>query len=450
MIHGKQRIRDCACLWYGIPVALGIISNRTLIESSFMERRVVITGTGVVSPIGNTSEIYWENLKAGRSGIGPITLMDVTDYACKIGGEVKDFDPTVFFNNPKDARRTDRCIQLGMAAAKMAWKDSGHTHEGIDPTRFGVMIGSGIGGLGTLEEQHRNLVLKSPSRVSPFTIPMMIANMCSGLVSMELGLSGPNMAIVTACATANHNIGEAWRILKFGDADAFIAGGCEATILPMALSGFGNMRALSTRNDEPTRASRPYDKGRDGFVMGEGAAVVVLEELEFAKRRGANILAELVGYGMSADAYHLSAPHPDGAGAIRCMEMAIRHSGLALEQIQYVNAHGTSTPLGDIGETKAIKHVFGHYAKNGLVVSSTKSMTGHLLGAAGGVEAVACLGAIREGLVPPTINLEDPDPECDLDYVPNIAREMTVDAAMSNSFGFGGHNASIILRKFKG
>jgi 3-oxoacyl-[acyl-carrier-protein] synthase II len=403
---------------------------------------------GVVSPIGNDADAFWQSLLAGRSGIGRITQMDTTDYACKIGGEVKDFDPAAHFNNPKDARRTDRFIQLGMAASKMAWKDAGLSLDSIDPTRFGVMVGSGIGGLGTLEEQHRNLVLKNPSRVSPFTIPMMIANMCSGLVSMELGLSGPNMSIVTACATANHNIGEAWRILKFGDADAFIAGGCEATILPMGLAGFGNMKALSMRNDEPERASRPFDKGRDGFVMGEGAAVVVLEELEHAKRRGATILAELVGYGMSADAYHLSAPHPEGAGAIRCMEMAVRHSGLALEQIQYVNAHGTSTPLGDIGETKAIKKVFGNHAKNGLVVSSTKSMTGHLLGAAGGVEAVACIRAIQHGIVPPTINLEDPDPECDLDYVPNVAREMKVDAALSNSFGFGGHNASILVRRF--
>ena len=415
-----------------------------------MDRRVVITGMGVVSPIGNSADAYWESLVAGRSGIGHITLMDTTGYDCKIAGEVKDFVPSEHFNNPKDARRTDRFIQLGMAAAKMAWRNSGMTVDTVDPTRVGVMIGSGIGGLGTLEEQHRNLVLKNPSRVSPFTIPMMIANMCSGLVSMELGLSGPNMCIVTACASANHNIGEAWRIIKFGDADAVIAGGCEATILPMGLAGFGNMKALSMRNDDPTKASRPYDKGRDGFVMGEGAGVLVVEDLEHAKRRGANILAELVGYGMSADAHHLSAPHPDGAGAIRCMEMAIRHSGLPVDQIQYVNAHGTSTPLGDIGETKAIKRVFGDYAKNGLVVSSTKSMTGHLLGAAGGVEAIACIGAIQNGLVPPTINQEEADPECDLDYVPNVAREMKVDAAISNSFGFGGHNASIILRRYVG
>ncbi|MFM7181155.1 MAG: beta-ketoacyl-ACP synthase II [Verrucomicrobiales bacterium] len=415
-----------------------------------MDRRVVITGMGVVSPLGNDADTFWQNLSAGRSGIGLIQQMDTTQYDCKIGGEVRDFDPAAHFNNPKDARRTDRNIQLGMAAARMAWKNAGLTADAIDPTRFGVMVGSGIGGLSTLEDQHSNLILKSPARVSPFTIPMLIANMCSGLVSIELGLSGPNMAIVTACATSNHSIGEAWRIIKFGDADAFLAGGCEATILPMGLAGFGNMRALSLRNDDPQAASRPFDKHRDGFVMGEGSGVLVIEELEQARKRGANILAELVGYGMSADAYHLSAPHPDGSGATRCMEMALRHAKLAPEQVQYVNAHGTSTPLGDIGETKAIKKVFGAHAKSGLVVSSTKSMTGHLLGAAGGVEAIACINAIRHGLVPPTINQVEADPECDLDYVPNVAREMKVDAALSNSFGFGGHNASLLIQRFNG
>jgi 3-oxoacyl-[acyl-carrier-protein] synthase II len=415
-----------------------------------MDRRVVITGMGVVSPLGNDADAYWQSLVAGRSGIGRITQMDVTDYPCKIAGEVKGFEPGPFFNAPKDARRSDRYVQFGVAAAKMAWADSGMELDRVDPARIGVMVGSGIGGLGTLEEQHRNLLQKSPARVSPFTIPMMIPNICAGIISMEIGIMGPNMAIVTACATANHNIGEAWRILKFGDADAVIAGGAEAAILPMGLAGFGNMRAISLRNDEPERASRPFDKGRDGFVMGEGAAVVMVEELEHARRRGATILAELAGYGMSSDAYHLSAPHPDGHGAARCMEMALRHAGLAPEAIDYVNAHGTSTPLGDICETKAIKMVFGAHAKGGLVVSSTKSMTGHLLGAAGGVEAVACINALRHGIVPPTINLEDPDPECDLDYVPNVAREMKVNAALSNSFGFGGHNASLLLKRFEG
>jgi len=410
-----------------------------------MDRRVVITGTGVVSPIGNNTATFWQSLIAGRNGIGRITQMDTTGYDCHIAGEVRDFDPAAFFNNPRDARRTDRYIQFGMAAAKMAWKDAGLEGADIDLTRAGVMVGSGIGGLGTLEAQHANLLTKSPSRVSPFTIPMMIANMASGLISMELGWMGPNMSIVTACATANHSIGEAWCIIKFGDADIFLAGGAESTILPMGLAGFSNMRALSLRNDEPERASRPFDRGRDGFVMGEGGAVLVVEEYEHARKRGATILAELSGYGLSADAHHLSAPHPEGEGAARCMEMALRHARLAPDQVDYINAHGTSTPLGDICETKAVKRVFGSHAKDGLVVSSTKSMTGHLLGAAGGVEAVACINAIRNSIVPPTINLEDQDPECDLDYVANTARERGVRAALSNSFGFGGHNASLLF-----
>jgi len=415
-----------------------------------MERRVVITGMGVTSPIGDTPEAFWEALVSGRSGIGPITLFDVSDYPCKIAGEVKNFDPAPHFNNPKDARRTDRYIQLGMYAAKQAYVNAGIDYESIDPDRFGVMIGSGIGGLQTLEDNHRLLLEKSPARVSPFTIPMMIANMCSGMVSMELGLRGPNMTIVTACATANHNIGEAWRMIKFGDADIFLAGGAEASVLPMGVAGFSNMRALSLRNDEPERASRPFDVDRDGFVMGEGAAVLVIEGLEHARKRGAEILAEISGYGVSADAYHLTSPHAEGEGAARCMEMAIKHSGRPAVEVDYVNAHGTSTGLGDVCETKAIKRVFGEHAKNGLLVSSTKSMTGHLLGAAGGVEAIACIGAIREGIVPPTINLDQADPECDLDYVPHQAREVRVDAALSNSFGFGGHNASLLIRRFDG
>lgn len=403
---------------------------------------------GAVSPVGNDVDTFWQSLIAGKSGIGPITQMDVTDYVCKIAGEVRDYDASQYFNKPKDSRRSDRYIQLGMGAAKMAWANSGIDHAEIDADRFGVMLGSGIGGLGYLEKNHEALLNKGPARVSPFTIPMMIANMASGLVSMELDLRGPNMAIVTACATANHNIGEAWRIIKFGDADGFIVGGAESTILPMGVGGFANMRALSTRNDEPERASRPFDVDRDGFVMGEGAACLVIEELEHAKKRGANILAEIVGYGISGDAYHLSAPQPEGEGAARCMQMALRHAGLNPEQVDYVNAHGTSTGLGDICETKAVKKVFGDYAKDGLIVSSTKSMTGHLLGAAGGVEAIACINAIREGIIPPTINLENPDPECDLDYCANTAREVKVDAALSNSFGFGGHNASLLFKRF--
>jgi len=411
-------------------------------------RRVVVTGIGAVSPLGHDAASTWEGMKEGRSGIGLIESMDTTDYAVKIGGEVRGFDHKQFFTNPKDARRMDRYAHLSIAAAQMALTESGLNESEINRDRIGVMLGSGIGGLGTLEQNHTALMQKSPSRVSPFTIPMMISNIASGVFSMEHGFGGPNMAIVTACATANHSIGEAWRMIKFGDADAFIAGGSEAAILPMGLAGFGNMKALSTRNDDPTRASRPFDTARDGFVMGEGAGVVVIEELEHAKKRGATILAELTGYGLSADAYHLTSPHPEGLGAARCMDMALKHAGLNPEDVQYVNAHGTSTPQGDICETKAIKKSFGNWAKEGLVVSSTKSMTGHLLGAAGGVEILACIYAIRDGIIPPTINLEDQDPQCDLDYCANTAREMEIKAALSNSFGFGGHNASLLVEKF--
>lgn len=415
-----------------------------------MDRRVVITGIGVVSPIGNDLETFWQSLLAGRSGIRPIQAFDTSDYDCKIGGEVVGFDPAEFFKEKKDARRADRYCQLGVAASAMAMRDCGMDVNAIDPTRVGVMLSSGIGGLQTLESAHSQLMLKGPGRVSPFTIPMMIANIASGIVSMEYGLRGPNMSIVTACATSNHNIGEAWRIIKFGDADAMVAGGSEASITPMGLAGFGNMKALSLRNDDPERASRPFDKDRDGFVMGEGAGVMVIEELEHARKRGARIYAEITGYGVSADAYHLTSPHPEGEGASRCMNMALKHARLAPEKVGYVNAHGTSTGLGDVCETKAIKLSFGPWARGGLLVSSTKSMTGHLLGAAGGVELAASVKAITEGVIPPTINLADPDPECDLDYVANTAREVRIDSAISNSFGFGGHNASIIVSRFNG
>ena len=411
-------------------------------------RRVVITGLGALSPLGNDVSSTWDGMKNGRSGIGLIGSMDTTDYAVKIAGEVKGFDPKPFFKNPKDARRMDRYAHLGIAAAKMALDDSGLNEAEIDRNRVGVMLGSGIGGLGTLEDNHTALLQKSPSRVSPFTIPMMISNIASGVFSIEYGFGGPNMAIVTACATANHSIGEAWRMIKFGDADAFVAGGSEASIRPMGLAGFMNMKALSTRNEDPTAASRPFDVGRDGFVMGEGAGVVVIEELEHAKARGANILAELSGYGLSADAYHLTSPHPEGDGAASCMDMALKHAGLNAEDVQYVNAHGTSTPQGDVCESKAIQKSFGAWANDGLVVSSTKSMTGHLLGAAGGVELLACLMAMRDGVIPPTINLDDQDPNCPLDYCAHTAREMEVKAALSNSFGFGGHNASLLITKF--
>ena len=413
------------------------------------ERRVVITGIGVVSPLGNDLTTFWDNLAHGRSGIRRITHIDPAPYPCQIAGE-SDFDPKDYFNDFKDARRADRYAQLAMAGSKLAVRDAGLSADGVDPSRVGIMVGSGIGGLGTFEEQHTVLMNKGAARVSPFTIPMMISNIGSGMISIDLGFKGPNMVIVTACATSNHNIGEAWRIIKFGDADAMLAGGSEASILPMGLSGFSNMKALSTRNDAPEKASRPFDRDRDGFVMGEGAGVVVLEELEHARKRGARIYCELAGYGCSGDAYHLSAPSPDGSGPAAAMATALRHARLNPSDIGYLNAHATSTGLGDISETNSIKLAFGDHAKNGLLVSSTKSMTGHLLGAAGGVELAASILAMQHGVVPPTINLDNPDPACDLDYVPNVAREAVLHAAMSNSFGFGGHNATVVVKRFVG
>ncbi|MBN8708856.1 MAG: beta-ketoacyl-ACP synthase II [Verrucomicrobia bacterium] len=413
------------------------------------ERRVVVTGLGVVSPVGSDIETFWKSLTEGRSGVQRYTAFDSEIYDCKIAGEVRDFEPAKHFKSPKDARRTDRFTQLAMAAAKSALADSGIDLDAVDRERFGVMIGSGIGGLKSMEDECRRLFERGPSRVSPFTIAMMISNMASGLVSMEYDLRGPNMSIVTACATANHSIGEAWRMIKFDDADFFIAGGTEATITQLGMSGFAAMRALSLRNDEPEKASRPFDKDRDGFVMGEGAGLVILEELEHAKARGAHIYCELAGYGLSADAYHMTQPLPEGEGAARCMKIAMRHAKINPEQIDYINAHGTSTPIGDLCETKAIKQALGEYAKK-TMVSSTKSMTGHLLGAAGGVEFAACALAIKHGVIPPTINLDNPDPECDLDYVPKIAREKKVKVAMSNSFGFGGHNATLLATEFNG
>ncbi len=412
------------------------------------ERRVVITGIGCISPLGNDLQTTWEGLKNGRSGVARITAINPEPFECKIAAEVKDFSADGYFNVPKDARRADRYVQFAVAASKMAMVDSGIDVEKLDRRRMGVMVGSGIGGLATLEREHGTYLEKGPKRVSPFTIPMMISNIASGIISMEHGLHGPNMGIVTACATSNNNIGEAWRIIKFGDADAFLCGGAEAAILPMGLAGFSNMKALSTRNDEPGRASRPFDRDRDGFVMGEGAAVLVIEELEHAKKRGATIYAELVGYGVSADAHHLSAPTPDGSGPAYAIEMALNHAKVNTTEVDYLNAHATSTGLGDIAETKAIKLAFGDHAKNGLAVSSTKSMTGHMLGAAGGIELIACVMAIRESVIPPTINVDHQDPECDLDVVPNVAREGPVKIALSNGFGFGGHNAAVLVRQF--
>ncbi len=410
------------------------------------ERRVVITGMGIVSPVGNDLDSFWENLKAGRSGITRYQAFDSEKFDSKIAGEVRDFEPASFYKTPKDVKRTDRYTQLAVAATKMSLDDSGLDLAAVDLDRVGVMIGSGVGGLKTMEDQVTKMALKGPDRTSPFMIPMMISNMASGFISMEHGLRGPNMAIVTACATANHCMGEAWRIIKFGDADVMLTGGSEACIVPVGIAGFCAMRALSTRNDEPERASRPFDKDRDGFVMGEGAGVIILEEYEHAKKRGAKIYCELAGYGLTADAYHMSAPLPGGEGAARCMAMAMNHAKVNPEDVDYINAHGTSTPVGDICETKAVKHAFGEHARNGLLVSSTKSMTGHLLGAAGAIEMAASVLAMRDGVVPPTINLDNPDPECDLDYVPHKAREKDVKVAISNSFGFGGHNSSVLIK----
>ena len=412
-------------------------------------RRVVITGLGAITPLGNDVETFWSNLKNGVSGICTIDAFDTSAYACKIGGQVNDFDPKPFFKNPKDVRRTDRFTQLAMAASKMAVHDSGIDVDNLERRdRFGVIVSTGIGGLKTLQDQLTILLTKGPSRNSPFTIPMLISNMASGFISMEFDLRGPNLCIVTACATSNNAIGESWRIIKSGDADVFLAGGSEASIVEIGLAGFSAMRALSTRNDEPERASRPFDRDRDGFVMSEGAGVVVVEELEHAKARGAKIYCELTGYGLSADAYHMTAPPPDGEGAARAMQLALEHARISPDQVDYINAHDTSTDIGDICETRAIKRVFGDYAHK-VPVSSTKSMTGHLLGGAGGVEMAACALAIRDSVIPPTINLENPGEECDLDYTPNVAREKKVRVALNNSFGFGGHNATLVATAFE-
>lgn len=412
-------------------------------------RRVVITGLGAVTPVGNDVETFWSNLKKGVSGIRRIEAFDTSGYDCQIAGEVQGFDPKPFFRNPKDARRTDRFAQFALAASRMALQDSGIELEKLNRDRFGVIVSSGIGGLKTLEDQYTILLAKGPSRTSPFTIPMLISNMASGIISMEYGLRGPNLCIVTACATSNNAIGESWRMIKFGEADIFLAGGSEASIVAIGLAGFSAMKALSTRNDEPERASRPFDRDRDGFVMSEGAGVVVVEELGHAKARGAKIYCELAGYGLTADAYHITAPPPDGQGAARAMHLALEHARISPDQVDYINAHATSTDIGDLCETRAIKKVFGNYAHN-VSISSTKSMTGHLLGGAGGVEMAVCALAIRDSVIPPTINLENPGDECDLDYTAKIAREKKVRVALNNSFGFGGHNATLIATQFTG
>jgi len=411
------------------------------------DRRVVVTGLGVVTPLGHTLDTFWHNLIAGQCGIDRITAFDASPYITQIAGQVKQFDMSEAFPSPKEIRRTDRCSQFGIYAGHQALLDSGLDLAKENCDEIGVIIGSGIGGLETTMNQHKVLIERGPGRLSPFMIPMLISNMASGIFSMYKNLRGPNFATCSACATSNHAIGEAWRTIKMGDAHVMFAGGAEATVVPIGIGGFCAMKAMSTRNDDPKHASRPFDKERDGFVMGEGAGVIVLEELESAQKRGAKIYCEIVGYGNTADAHHLTAPAPGGEGAARCMRMALRNSGLNLEDISYINAHGTSTPQGDLCETQAIKTVFGANAKK-VPVSSTKGATGHMLGAAGAVEMTACALAIKHGIIPPTINYQVPDPECDLDYVPNKAREMKVNAILNNSFGFGGHNACIAAKKF--
>lgn len=410
------------------------------------KRRVVVTGMGMVSPLGLNVKSSWEALLQGKSGVGYITHFDAKDYPVRIAAEVKGFDPANYIE-PKEIKKMDRFIHFAIAATEMAIQDSGLKINSHNSERIGIVIGSGMGGLPTIEYYHKILLEKGWKRVSPFFIPMVIINLAAGQISIRYGIKGPNLAVTTACATGNHSIGEAFRMIQYGDADVMITGGAEAVITPMAVAGFSIMRALSTRNDEPEKASRPFDIDRDGFVMGEGSGIIILEELEHALKRGAKIYAELVGYGMSSDAYHITAPAPEGEGGARCMKAAINDAGINPEEIDYINAHGTSTKQGDELETQAIKKVFGEHAYK-LCVSSTKSMTGHLLGAAGGVEAIFTVLSIYENVVPPTINLDNPDPECDLDYVPYKPKKKEIRYAMTNSFGFGGTNASLLFKKF--
>ena len=406
-------------------------------------QRVAITGIGVVSPIGIGLEDFWSHLLQGCSGVERISRFDPSRLRTQIAAEIKDFDPTKYLDR-KDAKRMDRFVQFGVIAAQEAVEQSGLKLDGVDPARVGVIIGSGIGGIETLENQHRVLLERGPDRVSPFFIPMMISNMVSGQVSIRLGLKGPNFTTVSACTSSANAIGEAFRLLQHNDADVILAGGTESTVTELAMAGFSSMKAMSTRNQEPQKASRPFDRDRDGFVMGEGGAVLILEREEHAKKRGAPILGYLNGYGATADAYHMTSPTPDGEGAVACMTLALQDAGMAPDSIQYINAHGTSTPPNDRTETKAVHQVFGEHA-NKLMLASTKSMTGHLLGAAGAVEAAVCVLALSRGEVPPTINYENADPECDLDCVPNQKREAKITAALSNSMGFGGHNASLVF-----
>ena len=409
-----------------------------------MKRRVAITGLGAILPIGNDLETCWENLTAGRGGIGRLTRFDPEPFSSQVAGEVRDFDPSEIIGR-KEQRHTDRFVQYSWVASHHAYAHAGLVPEKVDPNRFAVIIGSGIGGIETLETQHRVMIERGPSRISPFFVPMMISDMASGRVSIAFNARGPNFCTVSACASGAHAIGESYRLIVDNVSDLAMAGGAEAPLTPLALGGFCSMKALSTRNDDPEHASRPFDRERDGFVMSEGAATVVLEEWQHARARGAEILAELIGYGSTADAYHVTAPEPNGEGAARAMRLAIQDAGLSPDQIEYLNAHGTSTPLNDKGESAAVRTVFGAHADR-LAVSSTKSMTGHLLGAAGAAELLACVMTLRHGIIAPTINYQSPDPDCDLDYVPNEARRQDVRIALTNSLGFGGHNVSLVVR----
>jgi 3-oxoacyl-[acyl-carrier-protein] synthase II len=413
-------------------------------KQAMPDRRVVVTGLGVVTSIGHDVDSFWASLVAGRIGIDRVTLFDPTNYACQIGAEVRNWEVTTLMD-PKEARRNDRYTHFGFVAAKQAVADAGLDMAREDSDRVGVIIGSGIGGMHTYETQLRNLFERGPRKVSPFTIPSLIGNMCSGLVAIEYGARGPNFGMVSACATGTHSLGEAAHTIRRGDADVMVAGGSEAAITPFAYASFCSMKAMSTRNDEPQRASRPFDKNRDGFIMGEGAGILILESLEHAQARGARIYCELAGYAATCDAYHITQPDPDGKGLSMAMRRAMASAEAAPESVDYINAHGTSTPYNDKFETLAIKNVFGDRARS-LPISSTKSMTGHLLGAAGGIESVICVKTIEKGVMPPTMNLEEPDPDCDLDYIPNHAREAKVRTVLSNNLGFGGQNAAVIFR----
>ncbi|MGB6295761.1 MAG: beta-ketoacyl-ACP synthase II [Rivularia sp. (in: cyanobacteria)] len=414
--------------------------------TEFKRKRVVVTGVGAITPIGNTPEEYWSGLASGRNGIGEISLFDASNHDCRIAGEVKNFDPHDFMDR-KEAKRMDRFAQFGVSAAKQAVKNANLTINDLNAEQVGVILGSGVGGIKVMEDQQKIYLNRGPDRCSPFMIPMMIANMAAGLTAIHTGAKGPNSCPVTACASGSNAIGDAFRIIQDGYAQAMICGGCEAAITPLSIAGFSAARTLSTRNDDPLKASRPFDKDRDGFVMGEGSGILILEELEHALSRGATIYAEMIGYGMTCDAYHMTSPVPGGKGAARAMQLALKDGGITADMVTYINAHGTSTQVNDPTETAAIKEVLGEHAYK-IVTSSTKSMTGHLLGGSGGIEGVATVLAIANNRVPPTINLDNPDPECDLDYVANESRAIDINVALSNSFGFGGHNVTLAFKKY--